>query len=150
MEEVSVKECTAKVMERMMSNEKLIRMYSEELEYLCGKFRNHHIYVYPKDELYRGGIGIFPVFTSFQNYEWLAKFTDCEVDLGLLLVHVVEKYEPDEEIHPECRSETSRLASLLHPKERRKKQKIEEFYHKFEVYRLSNVSAISMYVGTEE
>jgi hypothetical protein len=132
-----------------MSNEKLVRMYREELEYLCGKFRNHHIYCYPKDELYRGGIGIFPVF-RYDDYEWLAKFTDCEVDLGLLLVHIVEKYEQDDEFNPECRSDISRLASLLHPKERRKKQKIEEFYHKFEVYRLSNISAISVYLRTEE
>ena len=124
-----------------MSNERLLRMYSEELEYLCGKFRGCYIYCYPKHELYRGGVGVFPVFTSFENYEWLSKNTECEVDLGLLVVHVVLKSgEPCVEL-----SETSRLASLLHPKKGRKKRKQEEFYHKFNVYRLSNVSAVSMF-----
>tara|TARA_R110002051_G_scaffold82720_1_gene147209 strand:+ start:55 stop:432 length:378 start_codon:yes stop_codon:yes gene_type:complete len=124
-----------------MSNEKLIRMYSEELEYLCGKFRNHHIYVYPKDELYRSKQSWVRVPSS-------PPFIECEVDLGLLLVHVVEK--PDiSASHPENCTETNRYVVLRFPKVGRRKQRIEEFYHKFEVYRLSNVSAISMYVGTE-
>jgi saccharopine dehydrogenase-like NADP-dependent oxidoreductase len=136
-------------MERLMSNEKLIRMYSEELEYLCGKFRNHHIYCYPKDELYRSSSGVSPVFHQTIGYEWFAKFIECEVDLGLLLVHVVEK--PGDDIcSPKAWTETNRYVVLRFPKVSRKKQKENELDHKFEVYRLSNVSAISMYVGTEE
>ena len=35
-----------------MSNEKLVRMYSDELEYLCGKFgRDHYIYCYDKTKV---------------------------------------------------------------------------------------------------
>ena len=125
-----------------MSNEKLIRMYSEELEYLCGKFRNHHIYVYPKDELYRSKQSWVRVPSS-------PPFIECEVDLGLLLVHVVKK--PGDDIcSPGAWTETNRYVVLRFPKVGRKKQKENELDHKFEVYRLSNVSAISMYVGTEE
>jgi hypothetical protein len=130
-----------------MSNERLLRMYSEELEYLCGKFRNHHVYCYPKDALFDYRSRVAPAFIE-AGYEWTGKkpgmkeYVCREIDLGLLLVHVIEKEEGYER-----EWETRRFACLNHPKKPRVKRKQEFFYHEFEVSRLSNVSAVSMFVG---
>ena len=57
-----------------MSNEKLVRMYREELEYLCGKFRNHYIYCYDRT------IGVDLSFKDKKQQRIL------EIDVGLLCI----------------------------------------------------------------
>ena len=63
-----------------MSREKLIRMYSEQLEYLCDKFGvGHYIYLYDKT---------FVEDFSFIGFDLE---TLVEIDLGLLLVQITDK-----------------------------------------------------------
>ena len=117
-----------------MSNERLVRMYREELEYLCGKYsRDHYIYCYDRT------IGLDLSFKDKKQQRIMA------IDIGLLCIHIVAKPK----LFPSVYNGPGHREAVYSEK-KNKKVVLKYKQHKFEIYRLSNISAISMYVGTEE
>ena len=106
-----------------MSNEHLVRMYREELEYICTKFgRDYYIYCYDKTECgYR-----LPECT------WI-------LDVGVLLIHLVERHT--DEFHY-CHPTARPIEVYSHIFDEMQRET-----HTFEVHPLSKLSGISMHTG---
>jgi len=106
-----------------MSNEHLVRIYREELEYICTKFgRDYYIYCYDKTECgYR-----LPECT------WI-------LDVGVLLIHLVERHTDEfHYCHP-----TARPIEVYS----RFFDEMQRETHLFEFHSLSKLSGISMHIG---
>tara|TARA_R100001591_G_scaffold61433_2_gene70893 strand:+ start:745 stop:1104 length:360 start_codon:yes stop_codon:yes gene_type:complete len=117
-------------MEKMMSSEKLVRMYSEELEYLCGRFgRDHHIYCYDK------------TYVDDFSFEGIELPTTTTIDLGLILVHITKKLAYSDPHN----SAGSR--AIMWPEKRKKKSSWKINTQTFHTYHLSLVQSISFYTG---
>ena len=113
-----------------MSNEKLVRMYSDELEYLCGKFgRDHYIYCYDKTKV-----------DNF-SFEGIELPTLTTIDLGLLLVHITKKLNYSD-VHNSAGSR-----AIMWPEKRKKKSSWKTSIQTFHTYHLSLVQMVSFYTG---
>ena len=113
-----------------MSNEKLVRMYSEELEYLCGRFgRDYYIYCYDK------------TYVNDFSFKGIELPTTTTIDLGLLLVQISKRLD---DIDPH-NSAGSRAVTW--PEKRKKKSSWKTSTQTFHTYHLSLVQSISFYTG---
>jgi hypothetical protein len=113
-----------------MSNEKLIRMYSDELEYLCGKFgRDHYIYCYDK------------TYVEDFSFKGIELPTLTAIDLGLLVVQITKRL-PDVDSH-----NSAGARSVIWPEKRKKKSTWKKNVQTFHTYHLSLVQMVSFYTG---
>mgnify|MGYP003109004754 CR=1 FL=1 len=115
-----------------MSNEKLVRMYSDELEYLCGKLsRIQHLYCYDKTKL-----------DDF-SFDGVELPTLTTIDLGLVIVHAaLKKVHSDPRNNPIARE-------VIWPSRRKNKTAWsgKMCTQTFETYHLSLVQTVSFYTG---